>query len=494
MNRESDHTIYQENERFELMTQAMHGGVFEIRAQSDSFLCSTTFCELLGVQSNAEIPSKSFFLAHLVFPADKEKLEKAISDCLEEGHPFTLKIKLKHVSGQYKWFHISGQAKTTASDSAYIMCIITDIDERIQQKLALQRSEFLLEETSKMAKVGGWELYTRPHLLTWSKEVCIIHEVPEDFKPDLDSAINFYSPSYIPIIEQAVDEALSFGKAFDLELKIITATKKEIWVRAIGKPILQEESGNIVGVRGVFQDINEQKEKELAIAESTKTITSQNKRLVNFAHIVSHNLRSHAANLTLTLELEAEETDPEQKAQLQENIRKISESLNETIKNLNELVVAQSETREIKKRVNLNKIMRHIQDILQADIVESQATLKVDFSKCAEIDFVPAYLESALFNLTSNAIKYRNPKVPLIIEIESDVEAGKPILKIRDNGLGIDLEKHGDKLFGMYKTFHGNENARGIGLFITKNQLESLGGKIVVQSEPSKGTQFKIHF
>jgi len=118
----------------------------------------------------------------------------------------------------------------------------------------------------------------------------------------------------------------------------------------------------------------------------------------------------------------------------------------------------------------------------------------VNFSKCAEIDFVPAYLESILLNFTSNALKYRNPNVPLVITIESDIEVGKPILQVSDNGLGIDLIKYGEQIFGMYKTFHGNPNARGIGLFMTKNQVESLGGKISVESEPNKGTAFKIQF
>jgi signal transduction histidine kinase len=66
-------------------------------------------------------------------------------------------------------------------------------------------------------------------------------------------------------------------------------------------------------------------------------------------------------------------------------------------------------------------------------------------------------------------------------------------LRIKDNGLGIDLEKFGDKLFQMYKTFHYNEDAIGIGLFITKNHIESLGGKVTVDSEVDVGTAFSIY-
>ena len=72
-------------------------------------------------------------------------------------------------------------------------------------------------------------------------------------------------------------------------------------------------------------------------------------------------------------------------------------------------------------------------------------------------------------------------------------EDGRVFFTVSDNGLGIDMEKHGDKLFGMYKTFHGNENSKGIGLFITKNQIESMGGSIEAESEPGKGTTFKIN-
>jgi PAS domain S-box-containing protein len=494
MNKNLEHSDFLENEHFKLLEQALHAGLFQISDNDDSLHSSPAFCELLGYPNNTNNLTQSFFFEQIVFHADKEILLNAIQKNFQSGEHFLLEIQLLHKSGAYRWFKIAGNTKKIPGGPAYMLCSITDINERVEQKIALQKSEYLLEEAGKMARVGVWELYTNPPLLTWSKEVCHIHEVPEDFTPDLNTAINFYSLPSIPIIQQAVNDALTLGTPFDLELKISTATQKEIWVRAIGKAILDKKTKEIIGVRGVFQDINEQKEKQVAIDESTKIITSQNKRLVNFAHIVSHNLRAHAANLSLSLELQADETDPVQKTKLQENIQKISASLNETIAHLTDLVVAQTETHEIKKRVALDKVMKHVEAVLQAEIHESKATLNVNFSKCAEIDFVPAYLESLLLNFTSNALKYRNPNVPLIITIESDIEAGKPILQVSDNGLGIDLAKHGEHLFGMYKTFHGNPNARGIGLFMTKNQVEALGGKISVQSEPNKGTAFKIHF
>ena len=108
------------------------------------------------------------------------------------------------------------------------------------------------------------------------------------------------------------------------------------------------------------------------------------------------------------------------------------------------------------------------------------------------IEYNPAYLESIILNLLSNAIKYRDPEKKPMVTINLFQENENVFLTVSDNGLGIDMEKHGDKLFGMYKTFHGNKNSKGIGLFITKNQIESMGGTIKVESEPGKGTTFEI--
>ena len=99
-----------------------------------------------------------------------------------------------------------------------------------------------------------------------------------------------------------------------------------------------------------------------------------------------------------------------------------------------------------------------------------------------------------MLNFLTNGIKYRATERESYIKIKSEKLNHYIVLLIEDNGLGIDLKRHGNKLFGMYKTFHGNPDSRGIGLFITKNQVEALGGRIDVDSTVGIGTTFKIFF
>ena len=110
------------------------------------------------------------------------------------------------------------------------------------------------------------------------------------------------------------------------------------------------------------------------------------------------------------------------------------------------------------------------------------------------IKYNPAYLESIILNFLSNAVKYSHPQRTPVISFDLFHENNKPVLSITDNGIGIDLKRNGDKLFGMYKTFHGNPDARGIGLFITKNQIEFMGGHVEAESELNVGSTFKIFF
>ena len=172
---------------------------------------------------------------------------------------------------------------------------------------------------------------------------------------------------------------------------------------------------------------------------------------------------------------------------------KASQGLNDTISHLNEVVQVKLETDQKLKSVQLQPLVQKVLADIQALIEENKVLIEIDVPQKMEVRGVMAYLESIILNLVTNAIKYKDlNKETAKVSIKTVEKDETIVLTVADNGLGIDLDKFGKKLFGMYKTFHGNEDARGIGLFITKNQIESMGGKITVDSQPLVGTTFEV--
>ncbi len=257
---------------------------------------------------------------------------------------------------------------------------------------------------------------------------------------------------------------------------------------------LVNTDGSAYGLVGISMDISELKQKEEELKDLIAVTSLQNKKLLNFAHIVSHNLRSHTANFSMLLDFLIDEKDEVERLKLMEMLTNSSDNLLETLNNLNEVVDINSKTGLEKKSVNLTKEITSVKQKLTTQISEHKVKIINKIDPEVYVKVIPAYLESILMNFITNAIKYRSPKRRPIIKLNSKNEDGYTVLSIQDNGLGIDLEKYGDKLFGMYKIFHDRKDARGIGLYITKNQIEAMKGKVAVESSVGSGTTFKIYF
>ncbi|HEY0768905.1 MAG TPA: HAMP domain-containing sensor histidine kinase, partial [Sphingobacteriaceae bacterium] len=224
-------------------------------------------------------------------------------------------------------------------------------------------------------------------------------------------------------------------------------------------------------VHGFFvhvADIGPVKRLEEALIRTNKIINEQNKRLLNFANIVSHNLRSYASNFQSLVELISDEKDESAREIYLKHLKSVSQSFNNTIGNLDEIVHAQNLSNLKAEPISIRDYIDRAMRILQPNIEAARAVVSNEADPSVILELNSAYMESILVNLLSNAIKYRDPQRPAAIRFTTISEKQKPVLRVEDNGLGIDLRKHGEQIFGMYKTFHGNADAKGIGLFITR--------------------------
>ena len=259
-------------------------------------------------------------------------------------------------------------------------------------------------------------------------------------------------------------------------------------------PLINHNNQKAYGLIGISMDISDLKQKENELRNLIDVTSVQNEKLINFAHIISHNLRSHSANFSMLINFLIQEKDQEEKDQITQMLLQSSDNLLETLENLNEVVEINTNTNLKKKDIFIHKSLTKIQQNLSMFLKNNEVEFINTVSPKIKINAVPSYMESILTNLITNAIKYRSNDRSPKIEIKCESINKQRIITIKDNGIGIDLERNGDKLFGMYKTFHTNEDARGIGLYITKNQIEAMNGKIAVESEINKGTTFKLFF
>ncbi len=165
-----------------------------------------------------------------------------------------------------------------------------------------------------------------------------------------------------------------------------------------------------------------------------------------------------------------------------------------TLNTLIEALKVRSDNSRKKENILFDDVFRKTTEILGGEILKTNAVVTADFSKLPQISYDKIYLESIFLNLVGNAIKYSSKDRIPEVRIESDNYGGKIKLTITDNGLGINLKRHGDKIFGLNKVFHRHPDAKGVGLYMTKTQLEAMGGAITVMSKVNEGSTFTIIF
>ncbi len=223
-------------------------------------------------------------------------------------------------------------------------------------------------------------------------------------------------------------------------------------------------------------------------------LNTQNRQLDDFAHLTSHNIRSPATNIYTLISFINENSTLEDYKQIFDRLSKVSRNLNETLSELLEILQVKNNSNIEREVLSFEGVLNKVKESMQGDILLSGAVISGDMEAAATVRYPKAYLESIFHNLLSNAIKYRSPERIPEIHVSTQRVNGRIVLSVADNGLGIDMEKYGSQVFGLRKIFHTSVNAKGIGLFMTKTQIEALGGEISLRSEVNKGTTFTVVF
>lgn len=357
-------------------------------------------------------------------------------------------------------------------------------------KLDSLHYDYALEHSN----IGFWEWDMLTGKIYHSNQSKLIYELYEDHiefdRYDWKSQIH---PEDLPQVEKYLEDHLNdFSHEYKSEHRIKTRDSSFKWVLDQGKIVAYDDQKRPVRFVGTTIDITQRKQDDERLTQNLSVMTNQNKKLSNFAHIVTHNLKEHAGNFESLLNFYGETNSESERKVIINHLQTVSESLTKTIENLKEIVSKQLNTKLDRKPLNVNFYVNKIIGLLELDFIEKKAVVNNNLSDDLFLYSNEAYLESIILNLASNAIKYSHPERTLILSIDSIITDESITIKLSDNGIGIDLEKYGKDIFGLYKTFHSNENAEGIGLYITKNQVEAVGAEIEVESKVNEGTTFII--
>ena len=425
--------------------------------------------------------------------ANRELISKHFTECLTNGKSFDDELLLITAKGNEKWVRTIGHSKLEDGVCIAVRGVFQDITKKTvaAKKTAIKEKEFRsmfensLTGMAIVSLTGKW--------LNVNNSTCnILGYTKEDF---LDLGYeDFTHPEDKNIAKKEVKLMLS-GKIdhFRIEKRYIHKNGTIIY-SILSVTIVRDTNGLPQHFISNIIDVSDIKTAKNDITELLTISSKQNDRLLNFAHIVSHNLRSHGSNLDMLLQLKKDDSPEVMNDEYFPLYEKAVDNLNETINNLNEVAIHNSLSNDDLQSLNLLQFTNNAISNINALILSNEADINVIIDEKITVKGIPAYIDSIIINFLTNAIKYKrldiNPKITLEAEQNDDAI----ILSITDNGQGINLEKHGDRLFGMYNVFHKHKDSRGLGLFIVKNQIEAIGGKVEVDSTVGKGTNFKIHF
>lgn len=422
----------------------------------------------------------------------RNKINDLFNKCVTEGEPFDEELMIVTNDNIEKWVRSIGFPVMEKGVCTRVYGVFQDIDEKNKVLKQLSNTEQKFRKTFDFAGLGMALVGMDTKWLRVNNSLCNMLGYTEEEFLKLKYQ-DFTHPEDLVDDEVLLKEALEGNlDDYKIEKRYIHKNGEIIWTN-LTVSVVKDDEGKPIHFVTQINDISTIKKANKKVTNLLEITKDQNNRLLNFAHIVSHNLRSHSGNLQMLLDLMEIDTPELTQLETFPLLKDAVGQLDETVQNLNEVAVLNTKTELNLENLDLSSYVTKAISNINSVILDDSVSIinKVDDSFI--VSAIPAYVDSIILNFLTNAIKYQSAHRYPVVTINAKRKDKFIVLSVEDNGMGIDLNTHGEKLFGMYKTFHKHKDARGLGLFITKNQIEAMGGRVEVLSEVEKGTTFNIY-
>jgi PAS domain S-box-containing protein len=440
------------------------------------------------IANNKLLPGTNIFET---IPVERKKIFRDHIEKSKQGTAVSYEVK-RPADGQIEYYHIT-ISPISEKHEVIGYCITTHDQTPVKRAEAvLQKSEErfrALVENSKdiiaMTDNTGQAIYVTPgvHKITGFTPDEYLTTTPGDFLHPADHAL------YFRFIKEMLDYP---GRLIETSFRTKHKEGYYQWMEGSGIDLTHHES--IQGMVLTFRDVTQRKKSEQERTDLVGQLIEQNNDLRQFSFIASHNLRGPVASLLGLFNLLRLQQVPEESAILLQMANKAVNHLDSVIRDLSQILEMRSHRLNAKENVGIRDTITKIQVAFQLQIDRYDVELLIDTHEIDEIHTIKSYFNSILYNLISNAIKYRSPDRHLRLEITTYKSQNSIDIMVKDNGIGINLTQFQDRLFGLYQRFHPESEGRGIGLYMVKTQVQLLNGTISIASEPGVGTTFKLSF
>ena len=492
----NNNEIKESNEKYDIVSKATSDTIWDWKIQEDTITWNKGIETIFGY-TQEEVGNNSAWWFDKIHPEDSIKMSVKLYSFIEQkSEKWQDQYRFRCADNTYKYVLDRGFLLKDKKGRAHRMIgAIQDITKQKKEEENLKLLETVVTQTKDAVVItkSDSNSETFPNIIYVNNAFCAMTGYKS--KKVLSKPFNPFNTEELDSHEY---EKFISAIAEKRECQIETITKKknkeEYWVRFSMIPIYNSDN-ELSHWISIQKDVTEERKQEKEKEQLIRELTQNNKDLKQFSYITSHNLRAPLSNLIGLLNLI--EDIPINDSELSEIIngfKKSTHLLNETINDLVKIIVIKDKISIQKENVTINEVVEHVFSQLKFQIEQSKPILKLNFDEADIIYTNKAYLESILINLLTNSIKYKSETKKLKISITIKKTNNSTILKFKDNGIGIDLKRNSEHIFGLYQRFHDYPDSKGLGLYLVKSQIESLGGTIAIESEVNKGTEFTLTF
>ena len=491
--------------RFRALAEASPFAVLRSKTEGTLTYASPQWLAMTGLNAD---PSHGRPWWQLVHPEDAAEVRAAWCTAAAQSSEFDCEFRLIRADGAERRLRMRARPEAPVPGGeglpGYVGAAEDVTDQwRVQQRL--RTSESFLARAGRVAAVGGWELDLVTQELLWSPETRHIHEVPPGYRPSVAAAIGFYAAPARPLIEAAIDEALQHGTPWDLELPLVTATGREIRVRASGE--VEWDGGVPVRLIGAFKDITDehqrrvdlQREQALRLqlerhAEGLDRLLREREAMLD---VMAHEVRQPLNNASAALQSAALVLAGMGEQDASRRLRRAQAVMTQVMASIdNTLAVAALLARPDpiqREDTDVDTLLAvAVADLPSAD----RGRVRIERASAARsVSMDMSLMRLALRNLLSNAVKYSPPGTPVTVRLsDSDTPAALRI-DVCDAGPGIDEDLQSrmfERSSHVRRIDDPGQRGLGLGLYIVRRVMELHGGRAELAANGPGGATLRL--